>query len=79
MKDRILGILEEIRPENDFRHSADFIAEGLLDSFDIVQLVDMLDQEFGISVDGLDILPENFRNADKIVELLHKNGVPNET
>ncbi len=78
MKEQIFVIMEEIRPENDFRNSEDFIAEGLLDSFDIVQLVDALDQEFGVSIDGLDILPENFNSADKIIDLLIKNGVSNE-
>lgn len=68
-------MLEEIRPENDFRNSADFIAEGLLDSFDIVQLVTSLDEGFDISIDGLDIIPENFNSAQKIIELLKKNGV----
>ena len=75
MQNRIFELLEEIRPENDFRNSADFIAEGLLDSFDIVQLVTSLDEGFDISIDGLDIIPENFNSAQKIKELLKKNGV----
>lgn len=75
MQNRIFELLEEIRPENDFRNSADFIAEGLLDSFDIVQLVTSLDEGFDISIDGLDIIPENFNSAQKIIELLKKNGV----
>jgi acyl carrier protein len=78
IKEQIFAILEEIRPENDFRRSEDFIKEGLLDSFDIVQLVDALDEVFGISIDGLDILPENFHTAEKIIALLNKNGVINE-
>lgn len=71
----IISILNETRPEFDFSKSNNFITEGLLDSFDIIQLVTALDSEFGISIDGSDILPENFTNVDNIIQLLIKNGV----
>ncbi|MCG2461190.1 acyl carrier protein [Flavobacteriaceae bacterium F89] len=75
MEDKIIRFLTEIRPEFDFTNSSDFIENGMLDSFDIVQLVVSLDNEFGISIDGVDILPGNFSNVQNIVELLIKNGV----
>ncbi len=75
LQDKVLSILQEVRPEFDFAESEDFIAEGMLDSFDVVQLVTGLDETFGISIDGTDILPDNFSSVDKIIGLLHKNGV----
>lgn len=75
MKKKILDLLLEIRPEFDFEKSTNFIEEGLLDSFDIVSLVTSLDEEFGISIDGIEILPENFSSVDGIFQLLIKNGV----
>ena len=75
MKKKILDFLTEIRPEFDFAASSNFIEEGMLDSFDIVSLVASLDEEFGISIDGTEILPENFSNVDSIFHLLIKNGV----
>ena len=75
MKKKILAFLTEIRPEFDFAESSNFIEEGMLDSFDIVSLVASLDEEFGISIDGIEILPENFSNVDSIFQLLIKNGV----
>lgn len=74
MKKSILKHLTDVRPEFDFAKSSDFIAEGLLDSFDMVQLVTGLDEEFGISIDGMDILPENFSSIDRITAVLLKNG-----
>ena len=71
----LLNILASIRPEYDFASSRDFVDEGLLDSFDIVTLVAELDQNYRISIDGVDIIPENFRNLDTISALLQKNGV----
>lgn len=75
MKDQIIKILTELRPEFDFtQEGVDFIEEGMLDSFDLVTLVSELDTTFGISIDGVDILPENFSSVDAIAKLLVKNG-----
>lgn len=67
-------ILKEIRPEIDFSSSKDFIADGYLDSFDIVSLVSALEENYGILIDALDILPENFCSVDAIAEVVKKNG-----
>ena len=75
MKEQIIKILTELRPEFDFtQEDVNFIEEGMLDSFDMVNLVSELDSTFGISIDGVDILPENFSTVDAIVALLVKNG-----
>jgi acyl carrier protein len=70
----VVEILKEIRPEFDFASSNDFIADGLLDSFDMVTLVAALDANYGISILGTDIVPENFKNLPAIEALLCKNG-----
>jgi acyl carrier protein len=71
----IAEILKEIRPEFDFTASNDFMADGMLDSFDMVTLVATLDKTYGISIPGTDILPENFQNIGTIEALLRKCGV----
>jgi methoxymalonate biosynthesis acyl carrier protein len=71
----IAEILKEIRPEFDFTASNDFMADGMLDSFDMVTLVSALDKTFGISIPGTDIVPENFQNIGAIEALLRKCGV----
>ena len=70
----IKKILAEIRPEFDFESSTDFIEDGYLDSFDLVTLVSELDETFNISIDGLDIVPENFMSVETIAEVVKKNG-----
>jgi len=75
MKQKVINILQEIRPEFGFTQELNFIEGGMLDSFDIVSLVTALDEQFGISIDGMDILPENFVSVDSIVKLLIRNGV----
>lgn len=68
-------LLKGIRPEFDFTESRDFMADGMLDSFDMVMLVSTLDKTFGISIAGVDIVPEHFQNLDTIAALLRKYGV----
>lgn len=74
MEQKIIKILTDLRPEFDFNQAVNFIEEGMLDSFDIVNLVSELDSTFGISIDGVDILPENFSSVEAIKNLLLKNG-----
>ena len=71
----LLTILKTIRPESDFAASGDFIEDGLLDSFDVVTLVGTLDKTYHISISGVDIVPENFKNLQTITALLRKCGV----
>ena len=75
MKEEIIAILNGLRPAFDFSEPVDFIEEGMLDSFDVINLVNELDTKYGISIDGIDVLPENFSSVDSIINLLHKNGV----
>ena len=72
MNEEILAMLSELRPEFDFTDSDDFVMDGLLDSFDIISLVSMLEEKYGIKVDGLDIVPENFSSLDAIAALVKK-------
>lgn len=72
---KIVEILSQIRPEFDFLQSSDFFDEGILDSFDLITLVSELDQAYGISIDGMDILPTNFYNVDAIAALLSRYSV----
>jgi acyl carrier protein len=71
----LVQVLSEIRPEFDFASSQDFLAEGMLDSFDMVALVASLDEAHDIAIDGADIVPAHFRNLVTIGALLRKYGV----
>ena len=71
---KVLDILKDIRPEFDFSDGRGYVDEGMLDSFDIITLVSELDSVFNISIDGLDILPENFNSLNSIMTLVRNNG-----
>lgn len=73
MKDIILEMLTEIRPEFDFTDSDDFVMDGMLDSFDIISLTSMIEEKYNIKIDGLDIVPENYSSVDSIEALINKS------
>lgn len=75
MKEKVVSILSALRPEFNFNEPVNFIDEGMLDSLDVVNLVTDLESVYGISIDGVDILPHNFSSVDSIMNLLIKNGV----
>ncbi len=73
MKEQIIKILSELRPEFDFTQDANFIEEGMLDSFDVVTLVDAIEEEMGVAISGMDVLPENFCSIDAICQTIERN------
>ena len=70
-----LLFLENILKINDCQSCDDFIAAGLLDSLDMMELVEALEDEFDIEMSGRDIIPENFVNVTAIAELIAKYDV----
>lgn len=73
VEQKILDILQEIRPEFDFESSNDFVEDGYLDSYDVVTIVAEIEDSFGVIIDGTDILPENFSSIEKIAQLIQRS------
>lgn len=71
MRDKVLEILEEIKPGADFTRT-DLFSGGVLKSFDMMNLVNELDDEFDIEISMVDIVPKNFESVDQIVALVGK-------
>ncbi|MCR5765377.1 MAG: acyl carrier protein [Treponema sp.] len=64
--DELLEILKEAKPDVDFSTEKKLIDNGILDSFDIVQLVMKLNEEFDIEIGAEDINPANFNSAESL-------------
>lgn len=73
IEEKILKIIAENRPDLDVTADAHFIEDGLLDSFDVLTLSAAFDKEFGISVAGTDIRPENFDTVAGMAALVRRN------
>ena len=70
MEEKILAILAELRPDIEVEKEEGLIADGLLESFDLIQLIALLENEFGIEIGSRNITMENFDSIDKIVKMV---------
>lgn len=70
MKEKILEILSDIRPDIEFENEENLVSDGLLESFDLVQLVATLEEEFDVEIGGRNITKENFDSLDRITLLM---------
>ena len=68
----IKTILKELKPEVDFENHDDFIESFLLDSLDIIQLTFKIEEEFSVTINDQEIIPENFTSFQKIGELVER-------
>lgn len=74
---KIEDVLKELHSDNDYSSSTDFIADGLIDSFDVMRLISLIEQEYGVRVAGTDLMPMNFSSIPAIRKLLSGYGVEN--
>ncbi|MCI6173002.1 MAG: acyl carrier protein [Clostridiales bacterium] len=72
--DQIISILEGIRPGVDYETEDELIDDGILTSFDVMTLVNELNEAFGIEIGMEDMVPENFNSVEAIEELVKSLG-----
>lgn len=70
MKEKILAILSDIRPDIEFENEENLVSDGILESFDLVQLVAALEEEFDVEIGGRNITKENFDSWERIAKLM---------
>ena len=70
--DKLLEILQGIRPDVDFENETELIDEGILDSFDVVSIISEIDDAFGVQIRINELEPENFNSAEAIWSLIEK-------
>lgn len=68
--EKLLSILETVKPEINWREEGDLIAKGLLDSIDIINIITELEKEFSVEI-GMDYLEvDNFESIGAIQKML---------
>ncbi len=70
--DKLLKILSDIRPDVDFANAQKLIDDGILDSFDIISIVNELNEAYDIEIDVEDLEPDNFNTCAAMLELIQK-------
>jgi Phosphopantetheine attachment site. len=70
--EKLLKILNEIRPDVDFIAQNALIDRGILDSFDVISIVGYISDEFNIDIPVEEIDPENFNSAQKMLLMIER-------
>ncbi len=70
--EELLEILKDVRDDIDFENTANLVSDKILTSFDIIQLISTLDDEYDIQVPASEIVPANFDTAQAIYSLVQK-------
>lgn len=70
MRDKILEVLKAENEEIVEDLNRDLLESGILDSFDIVNLVVALEEALGVSIDVEMVSPENFQTAESIISMI---------
>ena len=70
MKEKLIALLEDIRPDVEFEKETKLIDDSILDSFDIISIVQEMNEAFDIEIDVDKLEPENFNTVDAMLELI---------
>ena len=70
--EELMNILDELRPDVDFETETALIDDGILDSFDIVTLVNEIRDAFDVEIKPSDLIPDNFNSAKAIQALIDR-------
>ena len=73
MEDRkkLLDLLTDLCPDVDFENETALIDDGLIESLDIVSIVNEIMAEFDVEINVDDLLPENFNSVNDMLALIH--------
>ena len=72
MREDLMEILTELRPEVDFATETQLIDDGILDSFDLVSLIGEINDSFDVEISFDGIGPENFNSVEALETVVQK-------
>ena len=70
--DELIENLKAIRGDIDFEHETRLIDGGFLASFDIIQIVAMIGEEYDVKVPVSELKPANFNSAEALYAMIQR-------
>ncbi|AQR93616.1 MULTISPECIES: acyl carrier protein [Clostridium] len=70
--ENLIELLKGVRDDIDFRECGSLVDDGILDSFDIVEIVNLIGEEYDIKIPAIEIVPENFNSVDAILNMIQR-------
>ena len=74
MRDQIIEILKSIKEFDNIENEKGLIDNEILNSLELMELINELEDNFGITVGMEDIKAENFNDVDAISRLVEELG-----
>ncbi|HJJ30747.1 MAG TPA: phosphopantetheine-binding protein [Methanocorpusculum sp.] len=71
-EERIIKVLEGINEKILTYSGENMMEDGTLDSFELIEIVSQLEEEFDIEIDAELAVVENFANKETIIALMKK-------
>ena len=72
MKQRILEILKGVNEDILTYEGKNMLEDGLIDSFEIIEIISKLEDELKIEIDAENIVASNFENKETVIEMVIK-------
>ena len=70
--EHFIELLRKIKKGVDFENETKLFDKGFLKSFDIIQIIAMIDSEYDITVPPSQIIPDNFNSAKAMWEMVQR-------
>lgn len=68
--ERVFGIVAETIGRADISSDSDLLVSGVIDSFDIINIIDALEAALNVRIPADAIVPENFGTVSDMVRLV---------
>ena len=68
----LMEILKNLHPDVDFETCTTLVDDRIIDSFDIVTIISEINDEYDVVIPAEDIVPENFKSAQALYELIQR-------
>lgn len=72
MEEKLSEILRGINEEILSYTGTNMMADGIIDSFELISIIGQLEDEFDMEINAKDVTVENFANKESIIKLLNK-------
>ena len=70
--EELLELLKDVRDDVDFESCTDLIDGKILISFDIINIISVIDEEYDVAVPATEIIPSNFNSAQAIYDMIQR-------
>lgn len=69
-REKIVNIMKEVKPTKNLENVSSIVEGGYIDSFELMNLIVMLSDSFGVEISIDEITPQNFNSIDAISAMI---------